>query len=79
MDLNDKPLPRQKITTNRTQHKDPKLGRFLTYKKGINVMNVKPFFISKNQLKNLCNLEPMFSKHKIEPIIILYAKGSNYS
>ena len=54
-------LLRQKITT------DLKIGRFLTYKKSINVMNVKPFFISKNQLKNRCDLEPMFSKHKIEP------------
>ena len=54
MGLNEKSLPKQMITTDRTrtQHKDFKFGRFLTYKKGINVMNAKPFFISKNQLRN---------------------------
>ena len=76
MGLNEKSLPKQMITTDRTrtQHKDFKFGRFLTYKKGINVMNVKPFFISKNQLKNLSNWEPIFSKHKIEPIIFFLCK-----
>ena len=60
MDLNDKSMPRQKITTDRTQLKDLKFGRFLSYKKDINVMNAKPFFISKNRLKNLYNLGPKY-------------------